>query len=231
VRDDFRPLHALSLDLLFRELDKRPAFVLDIGANDGGYSRIMAEKAKKVHAFEPVPDMFEKLCHMVQEECPNVVPFNVGVSDKPGYIKNLQVYHAWTLLPPGADRDFSVDYSLGYDAKPRFDMHIITIDHHSDEYGDPDLIKLDVDGYEFKVLRGAVQTLRRKPCPIYFEFSYMPQRFFGESVSEMCDLIYSLGYRACSLDGAFVCKSAEEMMDFYPEHTSFDIMLLHESAL
>jgi len=200
-----------------------PTVIFDIGANEGGMIPSFLPVADEVHAFEPVPDMFAKLQSRYGEH-PKVILNNVAVSDHNGIEKDMQVHFAWALLPAGSRRDLEV--ALDYQGKPGFDMKLITLDDYCATSGVlPDFIKLDVDGYEFSVLKGAEKVIRAKRPPMLFEYSFLPT-LRGDDVPAMCRFIYELGYKAQSADGIFTAQSPEEMFSYYPEHTSFDILLI-----
>jgi FkbM family methyltransferase len=209
-------------DLYNRVLNKaNPKISFDIGANEGGMIDSLLSKSESVHAFEPVPDMFQK-CSRRFLGNPRVVVNNLAVSDKIETVKNVQVHLSWALLQDEGRRDVALDYV----GKPKFDMNTTTIDSYCESIGAaPGFIKLDVDGYELRVLRGGIKTLSQNPIPMVFEYSFLPT-LIGDSIEEMCRLIYALGYKAVSMDGSLTCQSAEQMISHYPAHTSFDIMLI-----
>jgi FkbM family methyltransferase len=192
--------------------------VFDIGAHKGTFSRQFAKHGAQVHAYEPIPDIYSQL---IQVE--GIIPHKFAMSDEPGKLKNVSVFNCWTLMPVGSPRDISIDYK----DKPGFDCDVTTLDIEASRYGVPDFIKIDVDGYEGKVLRGGIKTLERAKCPIMFEFSYVPT-FLHENMDEMCRLIYSLGYQAWSMDGKYCAKGVQEMFSNLPWHSSYDVMLVHK---
>lgn len=219
--DNIKPLQAHSYNILNDEMALNPKLVFDLGANSGGMSVSMAGHAKFVHAFEPVPDMFDQLCAVAYQHR-NIIPFRLAVSDVEQEIKNQTVFNTWSLLPIGSRNDVALDYV----GKPGFDMRTVTIDRHAEIFGAPDFIKLDVDGYELRALRGAAKTLRKNPASIYFEYSYLPT-FLGDKIEDLVSLIYNLGYRAWALDGNYVAETEADMLKHYPAHTSYDLMLVH----
>jgi FkbM family methyltransferase len=63
-----------------------------------------------------------------------------------------------------------------------------------------DLLKLDVQGYELKVLQGAARLLGEATFPlIYLEICYVPQYRDQTSLPDLYSLLYGYGYRLVSI--------------------------------
>ncbi len=218
------PLHVHSWQLYeqcMREATCKVA--LDIGANDGGYTDTLRLNGFKVHAFEPVPKMFAKLKDRFSKS--EVVKcYRVGISDKSETIDNAVVMHAWTL---GNLEKVGMSVSPDHKDDPPFQLHLDTIDRFMvfQEITKIGIIKLDVDGYEFRVLRGGEKTLRRDKPPILCEFSEYIERL-GESPKDFVNFIFDLGYKIVSMDGSFQCRSWADVEPCWPYSSSFDVMLL-----
>lgn len=198
---------------------------VDIGANDGGYTRTLVSHGMKVHAFEPVPDMFQKLVELHADN-PNVTCLPYGLSDEPGVVRDVQVLRAWTLAPVGTgDLELSPDYK----EHPPFNLHLTTLDDYLQ--GAPvGVIKLDVDGYEPRVLRGARKTLKTWRPQIMCELSAYPEKL-GTPIECFVNQIFDLGYVIMSMDGKKVCRRWKEVHPHYPYHSSYDVMLIPEEQL
>ncbi len=213
------PLYS-NTDLLFNECMKLPDnVVMDCGANEGGYTNTMLQWKREVHLFEPVPDMFLE-CQQKFANNPNVYMNNVGLSDKKDYLTDVTVHGAWVI---GKD--------LGMEVVPqyrgiKFDMALITLDSYVEVMNIPKVgfIKLDVDGYELKVLKGAINTIKRDYPPILLELSEYPAKL-GDSIEDFINFIFFLGYHIWSMDGKNVFKTWEEVKPYYPYHSSFDVFL------
>lgn len=240
------PLHKCCWDLYQHFMDTvKVRTALDIGANDGGYTRTLLRHGFFVHAFEPVPDRFEAACFNIRNEPnweSNATVFNVGLSDTPGVIKDVTVLEAWTIGRPGMS---GLDVNPSYHGHPVFNMTTAVIDRlYFDNAPDSGinlrlpqgvfvhvgLIKLDVDGYEAKVLRGGMKTIARDRPPILCELSkYI--RCCGDEPQAMLESMFMLGYVVASMDGQYIARTWAEVEPYYPWNTSFDVMLVPEEKL
>jgi FkbM family methyltransferase len=139
---------------------------IDVGANIGLYTVMMARKLDRdstVLAFEPDRSNFEILKVNVHlNGTDNVILHNLGLWLEEGE------------LPLFADPKNPVLKS-SLTLKPTQKLHgqvaqVDTLDHIM-ETGDVqcNLIKIDVEGAEVEVLKGAIQTLRRYKPDVIFE--------------------------------------------------------------
>lgn len=118
----------------------RYGLALDIGAHVGFWSRMLAERFQRVVAFEPQPDNFLHLIRNVpsQVECHRcALGSEVGTAG----ITNPAPHNsgAWHLMPGN-------------------EVLVLPLDHFQLQ---PDFIKIDVQGHEKEVIRGARKTLER----------------------------------------------------------------------
>jgi len=76
--------------------------------------------------------------------------------------------------------------------------------------GKATLIKLDVEGYEFEVLRGAERTLCLEPSPTWIVEHGLTENFPGgrnPHFRGVFELFWSAGYAAHTVEGALVAES------------------------
>lgn len=216
-------LHVESRVLWDRILkDTQRKVALDIGANTGGYAAQMLKAGFEVYAIEPVEDVRMKL---VANLYPNLKLHvaGCGISDKNEIIENVSVQSCWTLVPDGS----GLDRALEYAGKPTFNLYCTSIDQFCKWHSiTPGLIKLDVDGYEFKALRGGVNTIQTYRPPILCEFNCYINKL-GQSPEEFVRFITeTLNYQVVSMDGEVEMRSWEEIAPHWPYHSSYDVMLL-----
>jgi len=154
-----------SIDLAFTETRQFNQAV-DIGANVGLHSVRFAQKFKEVVSFEPTTFNFSCL----QNNCStfnNVRLENCGL----GEVAETSIIS----IPKGNDNcgAFSiVDFKDHPTELIQESIVIKTLDSFNLS---PDLIKIDTQGYEMNVLRGAVNTITRHKPTFLIECEYKKQ--------------------------------------------------------
>lgn len=169
----FRDLQDAHVDAALRVLDpSKRTLVLDIGANCGNFSLAFAQLVrsnnwdKQILAFEPNPRIFSRLGHNLNlnPSLKNVVQLvNKGIGERADILE-LQL----PLRNTGAG---SLVRNYEHEPHEKYRVEIVSID---DFLTDRDLlpvefIKIDVENFEFYVLKGAEKTIDRYRPAIYME--------------------------------------------------------------
>lgn len=175
------------------ELPERPT-ILDIGANNGLFSLAYASmyKGAQVHSFEPVSFIFDELTknlHMNPHISADVHAHNFGLSNRTETLK-LSIpapeqharYRRYNQKAALDTRLFSV---LGKGEK-KYDAKFVPLDIWIDEQkiSAVDFIKIDVEGYEYPVLEGALNTLRLFRPVVMFELNELTLTLSDRSEDE-----------------------------------------------
>lgn len=151
-----------TLNWLDSELKDGDVF-FDIGANIGIYSLYAAATKKNctTYAFEPEAQNFSHLCvNIHQNSFKNIIPCSIALSSQEQfnyfYVSDMKVGSAFhSLTTPTTLRHDKTQEALRQGALTT------SVDRLAFQYGlkPPNLIKIDVDGIEADILKGAARTL------------------------------------------------------------------------
>lgn len=172
---------------VFRRVLAPGDLALDVGANIGVHTLALARIVGPtgfVMGFEPQRIVFQTLCaNMALNSLDNVHCVNAGVSDMPG---RLSVSDP----DPAAANNFGGVQVAMLDVGPRgAPVPQVTLDDFLD-VASLKFIKIDVEGMENRVLRGARRTLTQFRPVLYVENA------FAEKSPELAGTLAELGYRA-----------------------------------
>lgn len=163
---------------------------VDVGGHVGLWSFNLAHRFQQVHAFEPVAAHRDCFTSNVLEDLttPNVTLHACALGDREGSV--------YIRTEPTSSGDSRVD------GDGEIPMH--TLD--SFNLQDVDLLKIDCEGYELFVLRGAEAMLARcKPVVIVEQKPGHAQKY-GLGERDALPFLQSLGYRvAREMAGDFIC--------------------------
>ncbi len=170
--------------------------VYDIGANVGFYSllsAVLVGPQGRVFAFEPLPRNLGYLRrHVALNKMQNITVVDKALSDREGTV-TFEEGPAHTMGKMGSSGTLQVA------------MTTVDIVRRAAHSPDPSLLKIDVEGAEMLVLKGAEQTLRQ--CrPVIFLATHGAQVH-----KDCCEYLKALGYRLSPLSGASV-ETADEIL-------------------
>ena len=133
---------------------------IDIGANNGLYTLMLANAANRIIAFEANPDLAGSLRSVSPV---NVQIENCAVSDAPGSL-NLKIPRIAGVQNTGmatVSRSNTFD-TQSVESIDEISVQAITLDDYvrNMKIHDVSFIKIDVEGFEKEVLDGAMQTIK-----------------------------------------------------------------------
>lgn len=180
-----------------KSLVKPGAVVLDIGANIGVHTMLLADlvgPSGRVVSFEPSDYGVRKLRRNLDlnpELAGRVTLFHCFLAATDGAIVPDKIFSSWPL----ADSEGLHQKHLGL-AMPTNGAPGRTIDGILAELGGPSvqLVKMDVDGFESEVLRGAAALLSRSRPIFVMELSPYVLDERGSSLEELLGFLVPNGY-------------------------------------
>jgi FkbM family methyltransferase len=172
--------------------------VWDVGANLGHYTALFGDRVGPdglVLAFEPAPGPFAKLAALGLS---NVVTLNAALGDRAG------------RLPLNVDDDpLGSTHSLvtGPSKGGTVDVRVVPGDAFVADEGlrAPNVVKVDVEGFEEEVINGMASELARPSCRALFcevHFAILEARGERQAPSRIEQRLRSLGFATSWIDGS-----------------------------
>lgn len=150
---------------------------VDVGANRGIYTYWIAKSASRVIAFEPNPDVFEYLRRAVPA---SVQTHNVALSDAPGT--------AVLAIPSAGDGEATLRSDV--ESVRTYAVECRTLDSY--DLSGLGFLKVDVEGSETAVLRGAEGHIRKFRPVVFIELEERHRPGAFETVRQL--LLEEFGY-------------------------------------
>ncbi len=149
-----------------KKVIKEDEIVIDIGANIGYYALLEARLANRgrIYAAEPVPENLELLRKNVNlNNCKNIHLFGIALGDIESKAR-MYIYDKcnWSSFIKNTNGNILNE----------IESPIITLDKFVELYvhDSPGFIRMDVEGYEFQIIKGALKTLScNKPLTLCIE--------------------------------------------------------------
>lgn len=188
-------LYDLPTQIVLRNFLKPGDTFIDIGANEGHFSLLASHlvgQTGKVIAFEPNPAPREVFRRMLERNgISNIAVRSVGLGD------------ARATLSLKSPKVNSGEASFGKPVYADSDLDIIEcqVCRGDDELSGktPNLIKIDVEGFETFVLRGLSQTIMKSRPPIVMEMISAHLKNSGTSAEEIASIMTAHGYKPFSI--------------------------------
>ena len=189
------PIFAFVLAKLIEKID--PAVYFDIGGFLGYFTILplaLMRRQTRIYSFEMNKsscDLFRDNLALNSHLAPSrVFLVNAGISDQTQLNQAVWV-KGFKLLPSGPNGGSNAN------------VDILSLDYiHDGLEISPDLIKMDIEGFEAPALRGAEALLRKKRPVILFELhSAAHLEPHGETRVAVLERLKALGYTVLAVDG------------------------------
>lgn len=167
--------------------------ILDIGANIGITTTLLAKKSKnaKIWAFEPIPENIKTLKRVVNHyKLKNVTIYEAALGEEKGHLKmvmpiinNVKMQGLSHVLEDNAD---NINETGSF-----YEVPVYKLDDLEELKSGEKItaIKIDVENFEFHVLKGGEQILRDHKPVIYCEL------WDNDKKHLTIDFIRELGYK------------------------------------
>lgn len=170
----------------------------DIGANIGSHSLLMASmlsNKSRIHSFEPTDFAFKKFLKNLslnKEISQKILPNQTFLSNADEEIPS-KIYSSWRLLD---EKNAKHSYHFG-SRKSTIGANTLTIDNYCKKYQieKVHLLKLDVDGFEFKVLKGAKGLFKVDKPIVLFEYAPYVHDEMGNNPLDILNFFYNHMYK------------------------------------
>ena len=186
---------------LIKELTKPGSDTIDVGVYRGVYSYEMSLYCKTVHSFEPNPVIFEDLEKNLPKIIKNIKLYNLALSDKNDQVdlkipirnpefnkKNYEEYYRMGLA--------TIHNNKTFENFKKFKVYTKMLDDFNFN-NHISFIKIDVEGHELEVLKGAKKTIKKFKPNMLIEIE---ERHSNKKVQTTIDYICSLGYKSFVYD-------------------------------
>ena len=160
---------------------------LDIGANKGLTTVAIARRigpGGRGHAFEPVPEYYRRLqANLFRNGVHNVRAYRLALGDRLGRVDYYKNGGGSGIVPKDGAEKLSVE--------------VTTLDSFAEEQrlGRVDLINMDCEGSELRVLKGGERTLQTGALKLFCEVHRGRLDALGHSLAELVTWLEDRGFR------------------------------------
>ncbi len=195
---------------------------LDLGANIGYHSLFVASLLKNtgaIHSFEPIKRLSEQIKNSaVENNFTNITVHNLALGDRSYKTEinlrdenmggsSLAEYTNLNLVTISATEKITV----------------VTLDSLLPPTTKVDVIKIDVEGFEFEALKGARKLLQAQHPVIFMEFSpIFYNQDYATKAMEFIEFLKELGYAFETLSGRPI--NLQEWLESAPNSTQIDVI-------
>ena len=175
------------LESWYKKKSKEKNHAIDVGANIGLMTAYFSKHWKKTTAFEPSQKSFPCLEKNCNKE--NVSLYNLGLSDKDDKVLFAQYTKSEIDQIVLSKSVLKKDWTAN-------EINVTYLDRF--KFENVDLLKIDVEGHELQVIKGAEQTIKNCKPLIILEISFenkILDKKISKDHSTALDLTLSYGYR------------------------------------
>ncbi|MGI8893921.1 MAG: FkbM family methyltransferase [Bacteroidia bacterium] len=222
-------LNTLNLDLtknleydrltrqVINRVVKNNSICVDVGCHKGEILDLILHNAPSGHfAFEPIPSYYDKLQKKYGEIC-TVLPYALGEHEGVSefqFVKNAPAYSGIRK------RKYNVE-------TPEIEVLQVELKKLDDVIPASikiDLIKIDVEGAEYQVMRGAQRIISRDKPVIIFECGIGASDYYGTNPAELFEFLNKLNFNISLLNSWLIDEPAltqQEFVNIYKKNKEY----------
>jgi FkbM family methyltransferase len=175
--------------------------LFDVGAHFGVFSLVTAHFGGRAVAVDPSPTATRMIAVQAALN---------GLTDKIQIVRAAlsDANGTLALLGSGAFSDGYFQVTKGRSRSELTEMPAVTLDRMAEQFGAPTHVKIDVEGHEVAVIRGARQLLTEHSPVLFLEIHNKLILSAGGNPAALLDDLDRLGYATFSVSGEAVGRQA-----------------------
>ena len=198
-------IHEKDFFIFLNHLEDGKGDVLDIGANLGLMSYHLSKKLSQqtVHAFEPIPDNYRTLQKIIAHfQLTNIHTYPIALGEEEGEIEMIVPLNEGTKMQglSHVKHESITEWNQGTTyTVPIQSLDQIQFENHIQG------IKLDVENFEYFVLKGGKQLISTQKPLIYIEL------WENENRKQCFEFLLGMGYQAMVVEGNELVPYQEDL--------------------
>lgn len=165
---------------------------VDVGANVGRYINLLKSNTINIVAFEPLKYLFKILRLIFRHKRIKLFNYALGNNNMNSVINYSKVFNEHQEEVLSSMSEASVNNRFKYNKTER--IKIIKGDVILRKYSNVDLIKIDTEGYEFKVVQGLRETIKKNFPILLIEIEKRHSRNFLRTFHFLTKINYNIYY-------------------------------------
>ncbi|MGT3204666.1 FkbM family methyltransferase [Yersinia enterocolitica] len=225
------PSYESMLASVYKSILKPGDVAIDIGAHIGLHTFPIAEAVGvegRVFCFEPLPKQFGILSGLIKERllsgggvADDIKAYNIALGDSEGEA-------SFTVVPdfPEFSGFKERTYHSNEIKREIIEVKVMMLDSFKDEIGKVRYIKVDAEGGELTILRGAIELISESKPIVSFELGDAALVNYPYTSADYYDYFYDLGYVIYSIFGIPLSKN--EFVDMSRQQFFWDYIAAHK---
>lgn len=183
----------LTQKIILGELDANSNCV-DVGCHKGEILDVLLQAAPEGNhfAFEPIPSFYKNLASIYKGRA-NIYPYALSNEEGKTYFHFVKNAPAYSGIKKRSYKTKSPEIE-------KIEVEKRTLDQVISSSVNIDFIKIDVEGGEFDVLKGAHRILSEHNPLLIFEFGNGASEFYKAEPAEFYSFLDTYGYQIYTLD-------------------------------